>query len=133
MDPTYLRCIDAQVPLSTRSSKGQPPPTFLLNNPPNLSFLSMSRPRRRLALRSLRCCSPAPIGRSNNASFLLRRLRLLPSDSAERAIAVSVNFGDVPGHAAEKRNGRCGANPEAHSRSTGLPLSADCGRQTTLA
>jgi hypothetical protein len=67
------------------------------------------------------------------ASFLLRRLRLLPSDSAELAIAVSVNFGDVPGHAAEKRNGRCGANPEAHSRSTGLPLSADCGRQTTLA
>ena len=40
MDRTCLPYTDAQARLSTRSSKGQTPPTFLLSNPRNLNFLS---------------------------------------------------------------------------------------------
>ena len=48
MDRTCLPCTDAQARSSTRSSKGQTPPIFLLSNPRNLSFLSTTGPLRRL-------------------------------------------------------------------------------------
>ena len=58
--PYVPACTDAQGRSSTKFSKGKNPPIFLLSNPRNLSFLSTSRPPRRLALRSLPRCSPAP-------------------------------------------------------------------------